>query len=156
LLSAVTRRHGLRPADAADVAQTTWLRLAENLDRLLHPSRVAGWLATTARRECLRTIRASARELPDEDPPEPAGAEAAPVDRPLLDAERDAALWTAFGRLPARDRALLRMLVADRQPSYEEIGRTLRMHYREHRSNARTRPRPIAESAAALRKVEDT
>ena len=38
-------------------AQTTWLRLVENLDRIKDPERLGAWLATTARRECLRHIR---------------------------------------------------------------------------------------------------
>jgi RNA polymerase sigma factor (sigma-70 family) len=64
MLRAVAAAHRLPSADAADVVQTTWLRLAENLDRLQDPSRVGAWLATTARRECLRTLRKVARELP--------------------------------------------------------------------------------------------
>lgn len=127
LLWAIARGHRLSDADAGDVAQTTWLRLAENLDRLQDPSRVGAWLATTARRECLRILRDSARELPDEEPPEPANFAMPPVDSDLLETERDAALWSAFGRLPARDQALLRMLVADPQPSYEEISVALEM-----------------------------
>jgi len=127
MLRAVARRHRLRDADVADVAQTTWLRLAENLNRLQDPSRVGAWLVTTARRECLRTIRASARELPDAEPPEPARPDPRPVEGSLLAAERDAALWSAFRRLPERDQTLLQMLVADPQPSYEEIGAALEM-----------------------------
>jgi RNA polymerase sigma factor (sigma-70 family) len=127
MLRAVARGHRLSNADAADVVQTTWLRLAENLDRLQDPSRVGAWLATTARRECLRTVRQLARELPADHPPEPPHSGVAPVDRRLLQADRDAALWSAFGRLPRRDQKLLRMLVADPQPSYEEIGTTLAM-----------------------------
>jgi RNA polymerase sigma factor (sigma-70 family) len=127
MLKAVARRHRLRDADAADVTQTTWLRLAENLGRLQDPGRVGAWLVTTARRECLRTIRVSSRELPDAEPPEPAGPEPRPVEGNLLAAERDEALWSAFRRLPARDQALLQMLVADPQPSYEEIAATLEM-----------------------------
>jgi DNA-directed RNA polymerase specialized sigma24 family protein len=49
------------------------------------------------------------------------------VDCRLLQADRDVALWSAFVRLPARDQRLLRMLVADPQPSYEEIGTALAM-----------------------------
>jgi RNA polymerase sigma factor (sigma-70 family) len=125
LLWAIARGHGLPDADAADIAQTTWLRLAENLDRLQEPSRVGAWLATTARRESLRTLRTTARERPHEEPPEAADIGMPSVDGELLEAERDAALWSAFGRLPARDQALLRMLVADPRPSYEEIGAAL-------------------------------
>jgi RNA polymerase sigma factor (sigma-70 family) len=127
MLRAVARGHRLCDADAADVAQTAWMRLAENLDRLQNPSRVGAWLATTARRECLRALRASARELPDAEPPEPAGADVSPIDCGLLEAERGRALWSAFRRLPARDQALLRMLVAEPQPSYDEIAAALGM-----------------------------
>ena len=127
LLWAIARGHRLSEADAADVAQTTWLRLLQNLDRLEDPSRVGAWLATTARRECLRKIRAAAREVPDDDLPEPDLAETPALDGRLLRAERDAALWSAFRRLRPSDQALLRMLVVDPQPSYEEIGAALDM-----------------------------
>jgi RNA polymerase sigma factor (sigma-70 family) len=127
MLRAVARGHRLSDADTADVAQTTWLRLAENVHRLQNPSRVGAWLATTARRECLRTLRASALELPEAEPPEPTVFDMPSIDRALLQAERDTELWSAFRRLPARDQTLLRMLVADPQPSYGEIGDALEM-----------------------------
>jgi RNA polymerase sigma factor (sigma-70 family) len=127
MLRAVVRGHRLSSADADDVVQTTWLRLAENLDRLQDPARIGAWLATTARRECLRTLRKLARELPVENAPEPPHEKVAPVDHKLLQADRDAALWAAFARLSPRDQRLLRMLVADPQPSYEKIGKALSM-----------------------------
>jgi RNA polymerase sigma factor (sigma-70 family) len=127
MLRAVARAHRLSEADAADVTQTTWVRLAENLDRLKDPSRVGAWLATTARRECLRTLRASARELPDAEPPEPSPGDLRSIDAELLKAERDKELWSAFRRLPARDQALLRMLVGDPPRSYADIGDALGM-----------------------------
>jgi RNA polymerase sigma factor (sigma-70 family) len=127
MLRAVARGHRLSEPDVADVTQTTWVRLAENLNRLKDPSRVGAWLATTARRECLRTLRASTRELPDADPPEPTLCDMPSLDADLLAAERDKELWSAFLRLPARDQALLRMLVADPQPSYADIGDALEM-----------------------------
>jgi len=61
LVWAVTRGYRLGPADAADVFQTTWLRLAEHLERITDPERVGAWLATTARRESLRVAQASTR-----------------------------------------------------------------------------------------------
>jgi RNA polymerase sigma factor (sigma-70 family) len=127
MLRAVVRAHRLSSADGADVVQTTWMRLAENLDRLQDPSRVGAWLATTARRECLRTLRKLARERPAENLPEPLHGAVAPVDDRVLQADRDVSLWAAFARLSPRDQKLLRMLVADSQFSYEEIGRALAM-----------------------------
>lgn len=127
LVWAVARAHRLSAADAADVAQITWLRLLEHLDGLDDPPRVGAWLATTARRECLRVLRRSARLVPHGDELPEVVDDAPAPDAALLVQERDAALWVAFARLGGRDRALLRMLVADPTPSYEEIGAALGM-----------------------------
>ena len=61
---AIARRHRLSDADAADVSQTTWLRLVEHLDRIEDPDRIGGWLATTARHESLRVLRVAERQMP--------------------------------------------------------------------------------------------
>jgi DNA-directed RNA polymerase specialized sigma24 family protein len=51
------RSFRLQEADALDATQMTWVRLAENADRVQFPERLGGWLATTARRECLYILR---------------------------------------------------------------------------------------------------
>ena len=127
LVWAVTRAHRLSRSDAADVAQTTWLRLVEHIGRIQDPGRLGAWLATTARRECLQVLRTVARTMPAEDEVLEREASETTVDADVLLAERDAALWQAFDRLPARDQALLRLLVADPTPSYDEIGAALGM-----------------------------
>ncbi len=128
LLWAVARGHRLSHADAADVLQTTWLRLVENLDRLRHREAVGGWLATTARRECLRVLRRAGRQAPAEiDDLERADPDLPAPDASLLASERDATLWRAFAGLPARCQVLLRVLMADPSPSYEEVGAALDM-----------------------------
>jgi len=127
MLSAIARGYRLCDADRADVVQTTWLRLAENIGRLREPGRLGGWLATTARRECLRSLRASARELPDAEPPQSVDASTPPVDSAVIAAERARALVSALRRLPDRDQTLLRMLIAEPEPSYREIGLELDM-----------------------------
>lgn len=127
LIWAIARNHRLCADDAAEVSQTTWLRLAEHIDRLRDPSKVGGWLATTARHESLCILRGAGRQVPiGDDMPEPA-SQAPAVDEQLLRDERDTVLWRAFSRLPERDQALLRMLVGDPMPSYEEIGAALDM-----------------------------
>jgi RNA polymerase sigma factor (sigma-70 family) len=127
LVWAIARSHRLSDADAADAAQATWLRLLEHLGDLHDPDRVGAWLATTVRRECLRVLRAGNRELPGGDDL-PERVDPGPgVDDALLTGERDAALWAAFGRLRPGDLALLRLLMADPQPSYEEISTALDM-----------------------------
>ncbi len=67
LVWSVTRGYRLGSADAADVFQTAWLRLAEHLGRIEHPERIGAWLATTARHEALRIARSTARLVPVDD-----------------------------------------------------------------------------------------
>jgi RNA polymerase sigma factor (sigma-70 family) len=127
LLWAVARAHRLRDPDAADVVQSTWLKLLEHLDDLHDPARVGAWLATTARRECLRVLRGAATEsLLGDALPESPSSESRPGDELFL-AERDKALWRAFERLRHRDRALLRLLMATPGRGYSEIAAALDM-----------------------------
>jgi RNA polymerase sigma factor (sigma-70 family) len=127
MIWAVARAHRLRDADAADVAQATWLRLLEHLQQLNDPACVGGWLATTARRECLRVLRGNGRDvLFGDDGPQHESPDVPPGDA-LLDAERDEALWDGFSCLRASDQALLRLLVADPRPDYNEISAALGM-----------------------------
>jgi RNA polymerase sigma factor (sigma-70 family) len=127
LVWATTRAHRLGPAEAADVTQTTWLRLVENLDRIEDPDRLGAWLATTARRECLRLIRRSGRELATDDDWVLDTPTEDPVDGPLLVRERDDALRRGLARIGERCQALLRLLSMADPPSYDEIGAALGM-----------------------------
>jgi len=127
LIWATARAHRLLPAEAADVTQTTWLRLVENLDRINDPERLGAWLATTARRECLRHIRLRGRELMIADDSFFEASTQEPVEQRLVLHERDAALRRAFARIGERCQALLRLLSASEPPSYEEIGAALGM-----------------------------
>ena len=59
LVWSTARAWGLNPEQGADAVQVTWLRLAEQLDRLQdHYERLGVWLAATARRESLRLLGA--------------------------------------------------------------------------------------------------
>lgn len=129
LIWAITRAHRLDDASAQDVSQTTWLRLVENLDRLSDPTRVGAWLATTARRECLRLLRQSRRHVllgggNELDELEDVGEE---VDAALLRVEQADLVQGALEELPERCRALLALLVLDPPPSYAEISAALDM-----------------------------
>jgi RNA polymerase sigma factor (sigma-70 family) len=122
LVWAVARAHRLDHGDAADVAQTVWLRLVEHLDRLREPAALAGWLRTTTQHECLRVRRRRDREVPD--PFVAADAPSDPAPSPellLLDEERDRQVWAALQRLSERCRTLLRVLAADPDASYAEV-----------------------------------
>ena len=123
----VTRAFGLSHADAADVSQTTWLRLAENLDNLKDPARVGGWLVTTARREAMRTQERAGREKPTDHTFERVDERVEDAAARVIRNESDTALWLAFEALPAPCRALLRLLMVEPDSSYAQVGEALGM-----------------------------
>jgi RNA polymerase sigma factor (sigma-70 family) len=127
LIWAIARNHRLSPGDAADVSQTTWLRLMENMGRLTEPGRVGAWLATTARRECLRIQAKNRRTSPVSDEAIielmqfRGAATIDELDKALLAAERSAAVRRAISTLPPHCQEMLRLMMLDPVPSYEEI-----------------------------------
>ena len=126
---AIARGYRLNAADAADVSQTTWLRLVENLHRIEQPERVGAWLATTTRREALRVLRLAGRQIPNGDDFEvlPDVATSVSPDRGLLATERDRLVTELVEQLPERSQLLLRLLSADSPLSYRDISEALAM-----------------------------
>ncbi|WP_051798292.1 RNA polymerase sigma factor [Catenuloplanes japonicus] len=130
MVSAVCRQWRLSDADTADVSQTVWLRLFEQLDRLRDPRALPAWLLTTTRRECHHLHRAAKRELPGATAARLEGqadATAASVDDGLLRRERGAAVRAAFDELPPHCRELLELLLSDPPTPYGEISDRLGM-----------------------------
>ncbi len=123
LIWSITVDFKLTESDAADVAQTTWLRLLQHIDRIEHPDRVGSWLAATARNECLRSLAARKRVVLGHDDIEldNAVAHGPEVDERLLAAERDQVVRDALSRLPRRWQRLLEMLMADPPVPYADI-----------------------------------
>jgi RNA polymerase sigma factor (sigma-70 family) len=112
----------LQAADVSDIAQTTWLRLVQNLHTVRDPERLVGWLAITATRESLALLRRASRhdlgatveKTPDPDPA---------IDPEASVATRDAAhhLWATLNELPPRQQQLLIALFRDELDSYDEV-----------------------------------
>lgn len=123
LIWSITRDFKLVESDAADVFQTTWMRLIEHIDRIEHADRVGSWLATTARNECLRSLAAHKRLVlvHEDDPFDGAAAHEPEVDEALLAAERAEVVREAMTHLPHRWQRLMEMLMADPPASYAEI-----------------------------------
>ncbi len=122
LVSTTVRSFRLQEADALDAAQMTWLRLAENAHRIRFPERLGGWLATTARRECLRILRQAkpatgAIRIVPETAVEPS---VGPEQR-VIDADTSRTLWKLVAELSPRRRTLLRTLFTDNPRSYAEV-----------------------------------
>jgi RNA polymerase sigma factor (sigma-70 family) len=128
MVTAVARGCRLGEADVGEVYQVTWLRLVENIDRIEHPERIGGWLATTAKRESLRLVRANGKVSCDHDAMvQRPDTDCDPPDARLLSAEQVEAVRRAYALLPPHCRRLLSVLSADDPPSYKEISRLLAM-----------------------------
>jgi len=125
---AIARGHRLNSSDAADVFQTTWLRLLENLDRIEQPERVGAWIGTTARRECLRVLRVSSRQVPNGSDFEVLpDTTSQPHEGNLIAGERSRVVNHLVDQLPVRSQLLLRLLSADSPLSYRDISTALSM-----------------------------
>ena len=128
LIWSICRRYQLGDAAAGDVGRAVWLQLLDHLGDLRDPAALAGWLATTTRRECGRVLRtaqgpqAAGHVLDTESIPE----EQTPIaEQELLAAERHAVLREAFARLPRRCQQLITLLT-DRPPLPDaQVGATL-------------------------------
>jgi RNA polymerase sigma factor (sigma-70 family) len=130
LVWSICRRYQLSRQDIDDVGQNVWLLLVEQIGNIREPAALPGWLATTAKRECLRVLRVTRRNdhagLPPEDqmPSDPA---AAMIEQEVIVAERDAALRAAFAELSGICHELLAMLLSDPPHPYAEVSSTLGM-----------------------------
>jgi len=123
LIWSITAGFKLAESDAADVVQTTWMRLIEHIDRIEQPARVGSWLAATARNECLRHVAARKRIVLVHEGDEFDGADlhGPEVDEAMLASERAQDVRHAMSHLPPQWRRLMEMLMADPPASYAEI-----------------------------------
>lgn len=129
LVWGVARSYRLGESAAADVVQTTWLRLVQHLSRIRKPEALGGWLATTTHRGALAALRQVARERPTHDDHAVWATdqvEGSPEDQ-IVAASVGDVLWPYVDRLPQRCRTLLRMLMADPPPTYQDVSTALGM-----------------------------
>lgn len=127
----VVRAHALDAPTGRDMVQQTWLTAVTHLGTVRSSDTLGGWLRTIARRECRRTIARRRRELAqqrhfgvvsDNVELEVCSEEPTPEDEALT-AERRALLRAAWQNIPARDRALLTLLMDEPRRPYAEISR---------------------------------
>ena len=128
LIWSICRRYEVRGADAEDVGQSVWLHLVDHLDTLRDPAALPGWLATTARRECARVVRAArgrhdAGQAPDAETA--CDEQVATAEEELLAAEQHAALRGALSGLPPFCQQLIALLIEDPPVPYVEISARL-------------------------------
>jgi RNA polymerase sigma factor (sigma-70 family) len=127
MLRGIARGFRLGGADADDLVQITWVRAFENIDRLQQPDAIAGWLAVTARRECLRILQRQTVEVLTEEAALPDLVEDRHPEVAAIEGERAGALRAAVRRLPRRQQQLLAAVLTMPDASYERLSRTLGM-----------------------------
>lgn len=129
LIRAVARSCGLSHADASEVEQVTWLRLAEHIETIGQPERLGAWLATTTRRESWKDRRRGGRYVYTDDVTRFDGqiVDESPLDTGLLEHERMQTLSEALRSLPERQRLLLSMLLEEPDISYGRLSEALDM-----------------------------
>ena len=127
LIWSICRRYRLSGADAADAGQSVWLHLVGQLGNLRDPAALAGWLATTTQRECLRILRAQSPTTATSviGTGNIAHHHTEIAEQELLRAERHAALREAFTHLPPLRQQLLTLLLHDPPLPYTQISATL-------------------------------
>ncbi len=162
LVHTVPRRAGLPDEAAADVFQTTFTRLLENLHRIDDGSRVRAWLVTTARRETLRLLEQESRTVSGD---QPAGEEGPTLLEPLTDTgllpeallselQQHDRLRQAVDRLEPRSRQFVELLFLQEEPlAYSEIAARLGI---AEGSIGPTRARVLAKLRALLEPPTDS
>lgn len=132
LVYSIALRAGLGREDAADVFQTVFTVLVENLHSLRTPKGLAAWLITTTKRTSWHMLRKRRREITGGDDL----ATTLMADEQWLTKEQweegrwadQALVYEALERLGGRCRKLLKLLYYDRgEPSYEDISQRLQM-----------------------------
>jgi RNA polymerase sigma factor (sigma-70 family) len=121
----VVRGFRLSSSLAEDIYQTTWLRLAEHIDRIRQPESLGSWLARTAKNECLRAVKAKGRERLRDDLDVDLVDPDVRIDGAIEDAARAEILWKAFATLSEGCQRLLRLLMAEPPLSYQRVSEAL-------------------------------
>jgi RNA polymerase sigma factor (sigma-70 family) len=124
LIWSICRRYRLA---GADVGQNVWLHLLDQLGNLRDPATLAGWLAATTQRECLRVLRAQTPSAATSvtGTGNIADQHTEIAEQELVRAERHTALREAFTRLPPGCQQLLALLIHDPPLPHAQISATL-------------------------------
>ena len=128
LIFSIPIRYGLSREEAADIFQSVWLELIQELPKLREPKALPRWLMQVTAHKCYHWKRNSARLVSGEDeqssavePSEPARAE---LD--LREVEQEQALREAVSDLPGRCKDLIHMLFyEDPSRPYQQVAKSL-------------------------------
>lgn len=131
LVYSIPLRAGLAEEDASDVFQGVFTLLLEHLNSIRDPQALGKWLITTAKRESWSLLRKRRREPTDDS----VSTMLAEAEERVPDTDSHEETWMdqalvadALGRIGKACQDLLHLLYYDPQePSYEEIGKRMKM-----------------------------
>jgi RNA polymerase sigma factor (sigma-70 family) len=125
----VARRYRLNEDDAADVFQNTFEALHAGINKIENPETLPKWLAVTASRISLRTIRIQSRTIPlqtaEGDLTEVLEAEDASAEESAVKACEAKIVRDSLVKLGGRCAPLLEMLYLDDDQSYGDVSSKL-------------------------------
>jgi RNA polymerase sigma factor (sigma-70 family) len=127
MLHGIARSYRLSAHDVDDAVQATWIKLYAHVDSIRESAAIAGWLATTVRRESLRLLQTHVREQLTDDLDFAGEDRRDGPEATLLVTERRAVLERALASLPERQRRLMTLMADQRDPDYREISAELDM-----------------------------
>jgi RNA polymerase sigma factor (sigma-70 family) len=105
-----------------------WLTLLRNLERLIEPKALVGWLVTTTRHEAQRTWRSNRNQVPlSVELTDQLRTENWLPEDEAVRGDQYRLLWTAFSRLNRRCQELLRLTVLAGRAEYRVVAEALSM-----------------------------
>jgi RNA polymerase sigma factor (sigma-70 family) len=121
LIYTIPRRAGLDEHAAADVFQTVFTKLLENIEKLKQPDRIQAWLVTTARHETLQILarhrkRGNTISVEDDDDAMEIRDDSPLPDELLISLENEHRIHQALSKLDDRSREFLTELFLRDEP----------------------------------------
>lgn len=126
LVYSAPRRYRMSEEDAADIFQSVFVDLIQELPRLRNPDALPGWLARVAIHKCYQRKKRAGREETRETGEMERLVSAEPAIAEIEALEREQQVREAVARLPERCRELILMLFFEDPPQpYAEVARRL-------------------------------
>jgi len=122
LVFSIPLRYGLSREDAADVCQSTFTALLQELDTVRDGTRLGGWLGTVARRAAWRLLDRSSRDAHDPIDLDELGDDGDPIG------DYEQLVWLTDGLLALDERCrdlLITLYFDESAPSYAEVAHRL-------------------------------
>lgn len=127
LVYSVPVKYQMSQEDAADIFQSVWLELYNELSRLRQPAALKSWLVTVASNQCYHwKLKRRKQGERDSDLDMEAIQDDRSMERLHEEVEREQTLREAIVRLPARCQTMVQMLFYSDPPlPYSEVARRL-------------------------------